>query len=578
MSRTLFSVLENTASLYGSLPALHQPVSSKGESEYRTYTWSEYLQISKEIACGLRAIGARKGDMVALDSETRAEFYLADLGVLGAGCVAAALYSSLPAADRARNILACGARFVFVEDWKTLEALRAAAPAADVVWILLTGEAEGAMTVDELRERGRRSLADDPDVFERIRADVRPEDYAVLYLTSGATGEPKMGLTTHAAIVANIDMGPYVLPLGPEDSTVVFLPSAHIAQRVVLEFLPLRCGVPVYFSEGLAKIANELRRIRPTFLLAPPRVWERVHSSIATEIRKRPKVTRSVFYTALGLGLRSARARHAGKTPPPWLRRALKAADKAVFEKIRARLGGRLRVAASGAAPLGQDLAQFYEAIGLPLIEGYGLTEGGVVSLNPLDSPRAGSIGKPLPGVEVKLAGDGELLVKGPSLFSGYYNDPAATASVLKNGWLHTGDVAEIDANGFIYITGRKKEVIVSSNGKKIYPARIESLFKMEPAINHVVVLGDRQPYVTALMTVNGNPGSDPAPEVAHAVKKVNKQLAPFEQIRRYKILDRELSIDRGELTPTMKVRRTQVIENFRDLVDELYLGREEMH
>jgi long-chain acyl-CoA synthetase len=426
---------------------------------------------------------------------------------------------------------------------------------------------------------------------------VKPEDYAILYMTSGATGQPKMGLATHYALVSNIEMGPAVLPLGPEDSTLVFLPSAHIAQRVVLELLPILYATPVYFSEGLTRMPAELREVKPTFLLAPPRVWERVYSSICTEIKKRPAIARKMFYGALGLGLRANRLRNEGRPLPAWMTKALKIADKVVFQKIRARLGGKLRVAASGAAPLGGDLARFYEAIGMPLIEGYGLTEGGIASLNPLDRPKAGSIGKPLAGVQMRLDTDNELLIKSPSLFSGYFKDPDATAAVLKDGWLHTGDIAEIDNDGYVSITGRKKEIIVSSNGKKVYPARIESLFKVEPLVSQVLLIGDRQPYVTALITINTanaetlrgmeeHKGKEMAqvaaapPVVAEmnkAVKRVNRQLAPFEQIKRFRILERDFSIERGELTPTMKVRRTQVIENFRTTVNELYLGKEEM-
>ena len=255
----------------------------------------------------------------------------------------------------------------------------------------------------------------------------------------------------------------------------------------------------------------------------------------------------------------------------------LKIADRLVFSKIRERLGGRIRIAASGAAPLGKDLARFYAAIGMPLIEGYGLTEGGVVCLNPIDRPKSGSIGKKLPGVELRLAEDGELLVKSPALFSGYYNDPEATKSVLRDGWLHTGDIAEIDPDGYVYITGRKKELIVSSNGKKIYPARIEMLFKTEPIINQVVLIGDRLPYVTALVTINAAEVATSAEaEVKKAVARVNRKLAPFEQIRKFRILERDFSIETGELTPTMKVRRNRVLENHRDLVSELYMGKEE--
>jgi long-chain acyl-CoA synthetase len=279
------------------------------------------------------------------------------------------------------------------------------------------------------------------------------------------------------------------------------------------------------------------------------------------------------------------------------MKRALAVADRLVFRAIRERLGGRLRLAVSGAAPLGRDLARFYQAIGMPLLEGYGLTEGGITILNPLGKERAGSIGKPLPGIEVRIAEDGELLIKGPTLFSGYFRDPEATAAVLRDGWLHTGDIAEIDSDGYIFITGRKKELIVSSNGKKIYPAKIESLFKVEPLINQVLLVGDRQPYVTALITLNtaaaeSLPGMEnmkgaPPAEVANApavirevddaVKRINRQLGQFEQIRRFRVLERDFSIERGELTPTMKVRRAKVLENYRQVVNELYLGREEM-
>jgi long-chain acyl-CoA synthetase len=213
----------------------------------------------------------------------------------------------------------------------------------------------------------------------------------------------------------------------------------------------------------------------------------------------------------------------------------------------------------------------------MPLIEGYGLTEGGVVCLNPVARPKPGSIGVSMPGVELRLAEDGELLVKSPTLFSGYYNDPAATRAVLRDGWLYTGDIAEIDAEGYVFITGRKKELIVSSNGKKIYPARIESLFKTESIINQVVLVGDRLPYITALMTVNaGELGVSAETEVKNAVARVNRQLAPFEQIRKFRVIEREFSIEFGELTPTMKVRRNRVLENHRELVNELYLGKEE--
>ncbi len=594
-SRTMYAVLEEAAQRHGNSPALYQPI---GKGKYQTYSWSDYKCAVQEIACGLRSLGIAKGDVVALHVETRAEFYLADLGIMANGSIAAALYTTYPLPDQIGNLRASDARAVFVEDPKSMQALIDAAgqPPLPVRWILLAGQAENALTLDGLRAEGRKSLADDSQAFERIRAEVRTEDNAILYLTSGATGEPKMGLTTHAALVANVDMGPVALGLSPSDCTISFLPSAHIAQRVVIELLPIGMGVPVWFSESLAKLPSEMKNIRPTFLLAPPRVWERIFASVNAEVKKKSALARKLFHGAVGLGAEVARLSEEGKPAPKWMQNTLKLAERLVFSKIRARLGGRLRIAASGAAPLGKELGRFYAAIGMPLIEGYGLTEGGVLTLNPLNRPKSGSIGVALPGVELRLAEDGELLAKSATLFAGYYKDPASTAAVLRDGWLYTGDVAEVDSLGYVYITGRKKELIVSSNGKKIYPARIEGLFKAEPIVNQVVLIGDRLPFVTALVTVNVATaetlkgmepfkGREPgevavAPpvrsEMQKAVARVNKQLAPFEQIRKFRILERDFSIEKGELTPTMKVRRNRVLENHRDLVSELYMGKEE--
>jgi long-chain acyl-CoA synthetase len=587
--RTLYQVLCETARQHGDSPALRQPVSGGG---YHSCSWNQYRQAAEEIAAGLRTLGVRKGDIVALNSETRLEFYLADLGILTHGSVAAALYPNYPPADLKATLRDIGAQVVFVENAKTWHSLRDA-PVRH--WILLTGEQEGAVSLERLRVMGREALSRTPSLIEEICTAVQPADPAILYLTSGATGEPKKALVTHQAVVANIDMGPSALPLGPTDVTVAFLPSAHIAQRVVMEFLPLRSGMPVTFSESLLKLPQEIRSARPTILLAPPRFWERIYASICTELKKRPAAAQKAFYSGLALALAAARHRRKGESVPARIRIPLALADRLLFRTVRARFGGRLRIAASGAAPLGKDLGEFYEAIGMPLVEGYGLTEGGVVSMNPLDAPRPGSIGKPLPGVEVRIEEDGELLVKSPCLFSGYLHDSEATAEVLREGWLHTGDLAFIDDRGYLFITGRKKELIVSSTGKKVFPARVENLFKMEPLISQVLLIGDRLPYLTALLTINPAAAAElkgmaewkqqpaeaitQAPpvldEIQKAVARVNRQLAPFEQVRKYRVLTRDFSMERGELTATMKVRRARAMENFKENIAELYAGRE---
>jgi len=593
--RTVHNLVSAAAAMWGDAAALHQPL---GGGRYQSYSWNEYRTIAEEIALGLRSLGVGHGDIVGLASETRAEFYLADVGVMTNGSVAAAVYTSLPPMEQMKTMTACEPKAVFIENAKAMAALESAGlNGLNVPRIVLSGEAPGALTLDELRARGQAAAEADPDLLGRILGETRPADYCILYLTSGATGEPKMGLVTHNSLIANCDLGPKVLPVGEEDSTLAFLPSAHITQRMVMEMLMIRMGVPVWFSEGLSKMPAELRTVRPTFFVAPPRVWERVYASITTEIKKKPALARKLFYAALGVGSEVNRARQEGREPSLLAKSSMAFFNRVVFSKIRARLGGRMRIAASGAAPLGKVLAEFYGSIGMPLVEGYGLTEGGVVALNPVDRPVAGSIGLPLPGVEFKLAEDGELMIRSETLFSGYYKDDAASAAVLREGWLYTGDIASIDERGYVWITGRKKELIVSSNGKKIYPARIEALFKTEPLVNQIMLLGDDKPFVCALFTINpaaaeGLPGLTAGDsrdlaalvqseavqaEMKRVVGRINKQLADFEQIRKFRILEREFSIETGEITPTMKLRRGKVLENYRELIAGLYPTREEM-
>ena len=596
-TRTVYSLIEEAVASYGNAPALYEPVPGSGRGAAKTwksYSWPQYKQAVDEIAAGLWKLGVQPGDLIAIDSETRLEFYLADLGAMACGGVSAALYTSYPPLEHIKTLRELAPKVTFIENPKALAALLSAAePPLETEWVLFTGEADGARTLAQLRDLGRGALAENAALIGELQTRFKPEDPAMLYLTSGATGEPKMGLVTHASIIANVDMTPIATDLGPHDTTIAFLPSAHITQRIAVQLIPVRMGIAVYFSEGLSRLPAELKAVRPTFFVAPPRVWERMYSSICTEIKKRGPITQKIFYGSLGLGAEAARRRIEGRAVPRWMQTLLKAADERVFWQIRERLGGQLRMAISGAAPLGKDLADFYAAIGMPIYEGYGLTEGGIVALNPTGRVKSGSIGKPLPGVEMKIADDGELILRSPTVFSGYYRSPESTAAVLRDGWLHTGDVAEFDSEGYVYITGRKKEVLVNSNGKKVYPAMIEALFKFEPLINQVVLVGDKQPYVAALLTLNHSlveslPGMDPykgkpaaeviaAPPVVSDVKrivqKINKQLAPFEQIRRYHVLDRDFTIEEGELTPTMKVRRQRVLENHRRIVSDLFLG-----
>ncbi len=592
-ARTVYSLLEATAEKLGTAPALMQPVAGGRGRSYRRYDWIEFRDAVRELAVALAGAGLGKGDVVAIASETRAELYLADFAIMARGAVSAVLYTSYNARELVSTLRACSARAVFAENRAVMERLLGAgAGELGLKWFLLTEGGEAAATLETLRRRGRAALEKDPGLWPALRDEVHPEDPAILYLTSGATGEPKMALVAHRAVVANADLGPGVLGAGPGDVTIAFLPSAHILQRVVIEMLMVRCGVQTWFSEGLLRLPQELISIEPTMFIAPPRLWERVYQTFKLEVSKRPRAVQRLIHLALGAGLRAAELRAAGRPLPAWLKRAGTLARRLIFNRIRHRFGRRLRFAATGAAPLSADLARFYMAVGVPLHEGFGLTEGGIVILNPLGRQKPGSIGRPLPGVEVRLAEDGELLVRSPYGFIGYYQDPAATAQVLDSeGWLRTGDLCRQDEDGYLYITGRKKEIVVTSAGRKIYPQLVESLFRTEPVISQVFLVGDRLPYPAALITINPAGAlalegmesyRDRTPaeiarapaveaEVERAVARVNSRLAEFDRIRRYRILERDFTIEDGELTATLKLRRTRILENHRALIEELY-------
>jgi len=581
-TRTVFTALEEAAAKYGDSTALIQPM---GGGKNATYSWNQYKQIVQEITCGLRSLGIERGDVVAIQSETRAEFYFVDMGIISNGSTAAAMYTVYPQGEAIAKLNACKAKLAFVENPKMLATLAASLSGAepmDIRWVLMTGQAEGVMTLEELRDLGRKAMAADAQLFSRIYVETKPEDYAIIYLTSGSTGEPKMGMVTHRAIVANVAAAPAVLPLGPTDITIAFLPSAHITQRLVLQLMPLAFGMVIYFSESLSKLPKEIQSIQPTFLLAPPRLWERIYTSVVTEMKKKPSLVQKLFHGGLGLALKAMDYKRADKAVPFWVGAPLGVVDKVIFSKVREKLGGKIKLAVSGSAPLGKDLANFFGAIGVNLIEGFGLTEGGVTHLNPVKKPIVGSIGKLLPTVECKLMPDGEIALNGPTLFSGYYNDPEATAKVFADGWLLTGDIGSVDAKGYWYITGRKKEVLVASNGRKIYPNRIEGMFKGESLISQVVLVGDKRSFVTALFSLNPvsvETATEPAEEVIQRlVKEVNRKVEPHEQIRKFKILPRELSIDHGEVTPTMKIRKSIVFDHFATEINEMYAGKEEMN
>lgn len=587
-ARIICDLLRVRARLSADQPALHQPRGSRTERSYETFTWRQYAEAVDEIAAGLLELGVGAGDIVALDSDSHAEFYLFDLGVMACGAASAALYPTSPPKEKLRLIERCQAKALICQD--VISFARLASAKTDVR-ILMRGEAAGAESMDALRERGRAALGRDPELVNRAGAAIRPEDDAIIYLTSGATGEPKIVVSSHAAVVANVLGAMSMIDVRPEDTAFAFLPSAHIAQRLVAQIAPVAAGVPVWFAESLNTVAEEIQNVAPTAMVAPPQVWDRVRRRVVEAVEREPGWKQRIFRAAIGAGMKRSRLQQAGQGVPLWLHGACAVFESMVYSKLRARVGGKLRVAISGAAPLAEDLAHFWAAVGIRITEGYGLTEAGILTFNSPGAERFGSVGKALPGVELDRAEDGELLVRSPYSFSRYLHDEETTAAVMRRSWIYTGDVAEIAPDGYVKITGRKKEIIVSSSGKNIFPAAIEEHFRTDPLIANALLVGDSQPHLGALLTLNPTavralPGMEehqgsaslPLHELEpvrtaldRIVRQVNRRLSTAERVHKYRVLPRDFSIEKGEVTPTLKLRRKVILEHFQDEIAELY-------
>jgi long-chain acyl-CoA synthetase len=428
-------------------------------------------------------------------------------------------------------------------------------------------------------------------VFRDDSRQVRPEQLATIIYTSGTTGEPKGVMLSHANLAANLIASATVLSVTEEDVALSFLPLSHAFERLVA-YVYVYCGVTIVFAESIETVARDLALVRPTLVTGVPRVFEKMHARIMEKGQSAPGLRKTLFRWAIDVGIASARASLRGKAPGLLTKVQAAVADRLVFSKIRDGVGGRIRYLISGSAPLPVGIAEFFHGIGLRILEGYGLTETApVLSVNPPDAPRVGTVGKPLPGVELRIAPDGEILARGANIMAGYYNKPGATAEVLRDGWFHTGDIGVIDEQGYLRITDRKKDVLVTSGGKKIAPQPIEATLKHSPLVAEAVVLGDRRKYAVALIVPNyaelerrlkglGRPAGTREelagrPDVLALYQEIvdglNRELSQFERIKKIALLPAEFSIEGGELTPTLKVRRKVVEERWKHVIEGLY-------
>ena len=555
----------------------------------------------RDLSLGFTELGLAAGDRVALVAESRPEWCVTDLAVLAAGGVTVPVYLTLTSAQVRYILNDCGANVAVVSDRVQLEkiaTIHTQLPAlARVVVMDADGRPwpEGVVTLADVAARGHQRLststAEERRFEERVAATDRDALATIIY-TSGTSGEPKGVMLTHNNLLSNVEAAVGVLGVTADDVALSFLPLSHAFERMVL-YAYLYAGATVAFAESPATLARDMVKVRPTLMTAVPRVFEKLYARIHETAAQASAIRQAIFRWAVAVGLRrSAIVRH-GQRVGPLLALQDHLADTLVFHQICEATGGRLRVLVSGSAPLSRTIAEFFDAVGLTIIEGYGLTEASpVLTVNPLDRPQFGTVGRALPGVELRIAEDDEILARGPNIMRGYYNRPEATRAVLEpDGWLHTGDIGTLDGEGYLTITDRKKDLILTSGGKHVAPQPIESEIRHHPLVAEAVLIGDRRKFIAALLVPDfpalerrlaalNRPGGTREALVARAdvvalfqeaVDAVNASLAPFETIKRFPLIPSDFTVAGGELTPTMKVKRRVVEERWRAVIEKLY-------
>ena len=560
-------------------------------------TWGQVREQAYRLAAGLIALGVAPEDCVAVASATRYEWAAADLAVMCAGAATTTIYPTTISSDVSYILSNSGSKVVFAEDEAQVDKLRETRDAIPGVLRVVTfdGVPDGdwVISLRELEQMGVELLTTNPGVVdERIDALV-PERLATIIYTSGTTGRPKGVRLTHDAWTYEAAAVDAIHILNKDDLQYLWLPLAHVFGKILLT-LPLQIGFPTAIDGRVDKIVDNLAVVKPTFMGAAPRIFEKAHARITMMMAQEGGLKEKLFQWATGVGARAAGLRAQGSEPTGLLAAQYALADRLVLHKVRERFGGRVRFFISGSAALNKDVAGWFDSVGLLILEGYGLTETSAASfVNRPSAYALGSVGWPLPGTEVKLAGDGEILLRGPGVMEGYHHNEEATAETLDvQGWLHTGDIGELDERGFLRITDRKKDLFKTSGGKYVAPSAIETMFKgMCPYASHMLVHGADRNFVSALITLDpeaiegwaaeqglaGRPYSEvvSSPQcrdmVQRYIDELNLGLNRWEQIKRFTILERDLTVEEGELTPSMKMRRKHVDEKYRGQLDALY-------
>jgi long-chain acyl-CoA synthetase len=585
-SKTIADLLPRAVELYGSAVA----VKYKEGDRWIDRTYEEVREIVRPLAFGLVTLGVEKGDRVSILGNTRPEWTYFDFAALSIGATVVPIYQT-NSPEECRYVLEnSDSKVVVVEDAEQLEKVRAVRdqlPQLEQI-VLMTGDAEDAISMEELAAKG---AGGDAATWEALYSAVTPEDICTFIYTSGTTGPPKGCIISHGNYRAMLDMVNEVSVIEDEDLTYLYLPLAH-SFALLIQLGSFDLGTTIaYWERDPLKILANLAEVKPTYFPSVPRIFEKIYTAATSAIAKEGGLKKRVFDWSIKVGAKMHEVERSGRKPGFLLQRQYDFADKQVLSKIRNLFGGRVRLAVSGAAPINPEILRFFDAAGVLVLEGWGMTETSTAAtISTPEDFKVGTIGKPFPGCEVKIADDGEILVKGPNVFQGYHKNPEATAETIVDGWLHTGDIGEIESDGFIKITGRKKDIIITAGGKNITPANLEAEIKQHPLVSQCVVVGDRRPYLVALVTLDpeeavkyaqeNNLPEDPAqlarnPDIKAAieahVEKINQNFARVEQVKKISILPHDLSQESGELTPTLKVKRAVVAQKHEDAIEQLY-------
>lgn len=570
----------------------------KYDKEYEDISYQRFYEETENFALGLASLGVKRKDNVAIISENRPEWVYADSAILGLGAVDVPLYP-ISTSDTIEYILnnSESVGIIVSTKFQLNKIMKVRSNCKKLKFIIIMNEpdeelASDVYTFKQVQEMGEKYKVENPKLFIDSLDIAGEDDLCTIIYTSGTTGEPKGVMLTHKNIISNVRAAHEAFDIGETDMFLSFLPLCHIFERMAGYYTALSGGCTIAYAESIEKIAQNMTEIKPTLMTAVPRLFERMYQRIRKNVEGQPEKKQKIFNWGIEIGRQYAEAKKREESIPIGLTIKHKLADKLVFTKLRERTGGRLRFFISGGAALSRDLGEFFEAAGILIIEGYGLTESSpVIAANREHNYKFGTVGKAFPGVEIKIAQDGEILAYGPNIMQGYYNNKKETDAVLKDGWLYTGDVGVFDAEGFLIITDRKKSLFKTTQGKYIAPTPIENLFLASKYIDQFIIIGDRRMFVTALIVPDFEALKEYAdahrisysdPKELTKLKQVyellekdlaqfQKQLAAYEKIRKFTILEKPFTIEDGEMTPSLKLKRKVIEERYRDLIEDMY-------